>query len=667
MDKPKILLLEDSQVDADLVRARLSKEGIDCELIRVDCREKFESAMRTQRFDLILADQSLPDYDGVSALQFARRNDAQTPFIFVSGQLGEELAVDCLQRGATDYVLKQRLERLGPAVRSALASRKRIATEMALHETERALRTSEERLDMVLKNSELGLWYCDLPFDKLIWNDKVKEHFGLQPHAEVDIDVFLQRIHPEDRQRTRQAIERSIAENTRYDIVYRTVMDDDAIRHIRAIGSTFYDGGNQPIRFDGITMDVTAVKEAEQERERLLKMAEAARRDAEAANRMKDQFLATLSHELRTPLNAILGWARLLRTGLVERHELDEGLDAIERNSKIQAKLIEDLLDISRIISGTLRLDVQRVNLADVIESALTSVLPAAEAKGVRLHKILDSLVAPVSGDPARLQQVVWNLLTNAVKFTSKGGQVQILLERVNSHVEISVIDTGQGIRPDFLPFVFDRFRQADSSTTRSHGGLGLGLSIVKQLVEMHGGGVRAKSPGEKQGATFTVMLPITVVQRSERSEVHEAPATECPAEEFFGRGDVIAGVKVLVVDDEPDARALVKRVLEGCGAEVRVASSVVEALEVLRKYRPQVLVSDIGMPGEDGYDLMRQVRASGLSATKVPAVALTAFARSEDRRRAMMAGFQTHVAKPVDPAELVAVVASLAGRTGGL
>ncbi len=228
------------------------------------------------------------------------------------------------------------------------------------------------------------------------------------------------------------------------------------------------------------------------------------------------------------------------------------------------------------------------------------------------------------------------------------------------------MIDTGLGIQPEFLPFVFDRFRQADSSTTRSHGGLGLGLSIVKQLVEMHGGGVRVKSPGENQGSTFTVMLPITVVHRSEPHPREEAAHSECPAEALFGRSDVLAELKVLVVDDEPDARALVKRVLDGCGADVRVASSVVEALEVLRKFRPQVLVSDIGMPGEDGYDLMRQVRASGLGTSMLPAVALTAFARSEDRRRAMIAGFQTHVAKPVDPAELVAVVASLAGRTGG-
>lgn len=403
---------------------------------------------------------------------------------------------------------------------------------------------------------------------------------------------------------------------------------------------------------------------AGEERARLYEAAQEARAEAEAANRMKDDFLATLGHELRTPLNAILGWARLLRSGKPDAEDLDEGLDAIERNSRVQAQLIEDLLDVSRIISGTLRLDVQRVNLAEVIEAAVVTVGPAADAKGVRIHKVLDSLAAPVTGDPARLQQVVWNLLSNAVKFTPKGGRVQVLLERVNSHVEVSVVDTGQGIRPAFLPHVFDRFRQADGSTTRRHGGLGLGLSIVKQLVEMHGGTVRAKSPGEGQGATFAVSLPILVVHRHEPDGRKVRPKAPGPTE-LESPDDALDGLRVLVVDDEPDARALIQRVLSGCRAEVRVAGSVAEALVVLARFRPHVLVSDIGMPNEDGYDLIRQVRSGGRTAAQMPAVALTAFARSEDRKRALLAGFQTHVAKPVDPQELVAVVASLAGRTG--
>jgi CheY-like chemotaxis protein len=288
--------------------------------------------------------------------------------------------------------------------------------------------------------------------------------------------------------------------------------------------------------------------------------------------------------------------------------------------------------------------------------------MPAANAREIRIQKVLDYQAGPVAGDPARLQQVIWNLLSNAVKFTPKGGRIQVLLERVNSHIEISVSDTGQGIRPEFLPHVFDRFRQADGSTTRRHGGLGLGLSIVRQLVELHGGSVRAKSPGEGQGATFIVALPLAIVRELPPEKAQPKPAfdgetDECPA--------LLTGIKVLVVDDEPDARRLMEKILTDCEATVRTVSSAHAALAAIEELCPDVLVSDIGMPGKDGYDLIREVRTHGYSAKNLPAVALTAFARSEDRRRAMLAGFQVHVAKPVDPDELVAVVASLVGRTG--
>ena len=338
-----------------------------------------------------------------------------------------------------------------------------------------------------------------------------------------------------------------------------------------------------------VARDITERKRAEEERERLLAA-------AEAANRMKDEFLATLSHELRTPLNAIVGWAQILRSGKVDAEDLEEGLAAIERNAQVQSQLVEDLLDISRISSGNLRLDVQRLKITEVIEAALAAVMPAANAKGIRIHKVLDSLAGPVTGDFARLQQVVWNLLSNAVKFTPKGGQVQVLLERVNSHVEVSVIDTGMGIRPEFLPHVFDRFRQADASTTRRHGGLGLGLAIAKQLVEMHGGSIRAKSPGEGQGATFTVTLPIIVVH-PERPEAEKVRPKEPVTTEEIGLEGALVGLKVLVVDDEPDARQLIRRVLEDCKAEVALATSAAEALELLGSFRPDVIVSDIGMP----------------------------------------------------------------------
>ncbi len=394
---------------------------------------------------------------------------------------------------------------------------------------------------------------------------------------------------------------------------------------------------------------------------RLYRAAEEARADAEAANRMKDEFLATLSHELRTPLNAIVGWSRILRRGRPDGGMLLEGLETIERNSKMQVQLIEDLLDLSRIISGKLRLDVQNVNLVEVIDSAVATVRPAAEAKEIRLHSVLDPLAGPVTGDPARLQQVVWNLLSNAVKFTPRGGQVQIVLERVNSHVEVSVSDTGMGIPPEFLPHVFERFRQADGSTTRRHGGLGLGLSIVRQLVEMHGGSVRAKSPGEGRGATFSVSLPVSAAHG------HDARPRQTPQPDLVPAAASLAGVNVMVVDDENDARDLIHRILSQSRAVVTTAASVAEALTLMERHAFDVLLSDIGMPEQDGYELIRRVRERGLNGRTLPAVALTAFARPEDRRRALLAGFQVHVPKPVDPDELVAVVATLVGRTGAV
>lgn len=409
----------------------------------------------------------------------------------------------------------------------------------------------------------------------------------------------------------------------------------------------------------GTTRDVTERKQAEAEREELLASERIARAEAERASRLKEEFLATLSHELRTPLNAILGWIHILRKKPPTQETLDQGLIVIDRNARMQAQLIADLLDMSRIISGKMRIDVQRVELPVVIEAALDSVRPAADAKNVRIQSMLDPIADPVRGDPARLQQVVWNLLSNAVKFTPRGGRVQVVLARVDSHVEISVSDTGKGIKAEFLPHVFERFRQADSSTEREHVGLGLGLAIVKQLVEIHGGSVEVESEGEGKGSTFKVHLPLAIVHASK-----DVPSVHPKAGQLTSvQGDSpnLSGVRVLVVDDEPDAREVIKRVLEECNAEVVLAGSAHEALVAVEQERPDVILSDIGMPERDGYAFMNAVRRRGI---KIPAAALTAFARSEDRTRALRAGYQTHMAKPVDPAELLATVAALVHKT---
>ncbi|MDQ3032495.1 MAG: PAS domain S-box protein [Myxococcota bacterium] len=423
------------------------------------------------------------------------------------------------------------------------------------------------------------------------------------------------------------------------------------------------DAEGRVVQWFGTNTDVTEQRRAAEEREHLLASERAARAEAEHASTMKDEFLATLSHELRTPLNAILGWSQVLTFGERSSEELRDGLRTIERNARAQAQIIEDLLDMSRIISGKVRLDVQRVELPALIRTAIQTIEPAAEAKGVRVHAVLDPRAGPVSGDPARLQQVLWNLLSNAVKFTPKGGRVQVLLERINSHVEISVIDTGAGIEPEFLPFAFDRFRQADASTTRTHGGLGIGLSLVKQLVELHGGSVRGASPGAGQGSTFTIALPLTVVHAEPAPELERRhPSTAASAAVLDPCVDM-AGIRVLVVDDEPDARALVKRILEECSARVSTAKSAAEAITLVQTEVPDVLVCDIGMPGEDGYSLIQRIRGLPSPTGRVPALALSAYARPEDRVRAVRAGFQMHVAKPVEPAELIAMVASLARK----
>ena len=388
--------------------------------------------------------------------------------------------------------------------------------------------------------------------------------------------------------------------------------------------------------------------------------------EAHEANRIKDEFLATISHELRTPLTAILGWAQMLHGGKLDETTAQRAVNSIERNAKSQAHLIEDLLDISRIITGKLRLDVRRVDLAPIIETAVDGVRPAADAKDIRLLKVIDERAGLISGDPDRLQQVLWNLLSNAIKFTPRGGRVQVRLERVESYAQITVSDTGQGIHADFLPYMFDLFRQADSTITRSHGGLGLGLAIVRRVVEMHGGSVQADSDGEGQGATFTVTFPLTGLRPIEEAGADSTHHGALMHGLLFDGAPALKGLHVLVVDDEPETRELLVTVLSKCGAEVKASASAKDAIEALKQWPADVLVSDIGMPGEDGYDLIRKVRAMEPErGGRIPAVALTAYARAEDRLRALSAGFQMHVPKPVEPVELAAVVASFAWRTG--
>ncbi|NMO13674.1 response regulator [Pyxidicoccus fallax] len=395
---------------------------------------------------------------------------------------------------------------------------------------------------------------------------------------------------------------------------------------------------------------------------RLFEVAKEEHQRAEQANRAKDEFLATLSHELRTPLTAILGWTRMLRSGQLSPEKQARALETVERNAQVQTQLIEDLLDVSRIIAGKVRLDVRPVSPLGVVEAALDSVRPTAEAKGVQLYGELDAGADLISGDPDRLQQVVWNLLTNAIKFTPRGGRVSARLRRAGTGVAIEVEDTGQGIPPDFLPYVFERFRQFESGLVRKHGGLGLGLSIVRHITELHGGTIQAHSEGEGRGARFTVTLPL-VTAFPEHGRTSVSPSTLDGGKSFTGMPE-LRGLNVLVVDDAPDAREFLTTVLETCGAQVVTAASAAEGMEQVQRFRPDAVVSDVGMPGEDGYSFIRRLRAlPPAQGGQSPAIAVTAFTRMDDRARALLAGFQSHLPKPIEPSELVRVLASLTGR----
>jgi PAS domain S-box-containing protein len=413
-----------------------------------------------------------------------------------------------------------------------------------------------------------------------------------------------------------------------------------------------------PIEDEGIGVfyrDVTERRRAAEVREELLRREQMARTESETANRLKDEFLATLSHELRTPLNAITGWATLLAQGCLNEAETAAAIETIQRNARAQAHLVEDLLDVSRIISGKLRLDIQAVELGTLLEAALDAVRPAAEARGVRLQVAIDPRAAVVNGDPARLQQIAWNLLSNAIKFTPRGGRVELALRRAESHVELTVSDTGIGIPPHMLQRIFDRFAQADSSSTREYHGLGLGLALVRHLTEAHGGSVSAYSAGDGQGATFTVSLPLRVAQEDawpeRRTEGPEA-TREAPVET-----DSLRGVSVLIVEDNLEARELLSKMLSALGASVTVTAGVSEAMAEIDRKVPDVLLSDIEMPGEDGYSLIRRVRSRHDRAAQVPAIAITGYARVQDRTRALREGFDNHVAKPVYVPELAAVI----------
>ncbi|MBD2519170.1 response regulator [Nostoc sp. FACHB-973] len=647
----RFLLLEDSLLDAELTQAMLAEGGIDCELVRVESGAEFLTAISTEAFDLILADYALPSFDGISALEIARNQCPEIPFIFVSAVLGEELAIEALKNGATDYVLKQRLGRLVPSVQRALREAKERRDRQLVEES---LQKSEARYRRIVDTSYEGIWTIDSQGRTEFVNQRMSQMLGYAAEEMLGRFIF-DFIDVVDGIDTAEKLQWFKKEDSDLKEGRWRCKDGSYIWTLISARAIF----NEQHEFLGaiaMLTDITDRKRTEEERDRLLQREKLARAEAEAANRIKDEFLAVLSHELRSPLNPILGWAKLLQSRKFNETALKKALETIERNAKLQAQLIEDLLDVSHILQGKLNLNMASVDLASTIEAAMETVRLAAEAKTIHIETMLDSRVGKVLGDSARLQQIVWNLLSNAVKFTATGGQVNVQLECIDADAQITVSDTGKGIKSDFLPHVFDYFCQGDNTTTRKFGGLGLGLAIARHLVEMHGGTIWVQSPGEEQGATFTVRLPL--IKDSALIKDDTNPNSAIVASGF----SPLMGVEVLIVDDNADSLDFFRFVLEEFGATVIAAESAGEALQTLAQSKPDILLSDIGMPEMNGYMLIEQIRAFEAQAgrEKIPAIALTAYAGEIDQQQAFKAGFQQHIVKPVAPEELLIAISSL-------
>lgn len=661
MSKPlRVLIVEDSEDDTDLIVYQLERGGYAPIYQRVDSPAAMTAALEQQQWDVVLADHSLPRFSGRAALTLLQEKGLDLPFIIVSGSIGDEVAVAAMKAGAHDYLMKGNLSRLVPAVDRELQE---AASRRDRQQIQSELRDSEDRWQLALSGSNDGIWDWNIKTNEVFFSPRWKEMLG---YAEDEIvnhfDTWSKLVHPDDLGMVTLALQDHLAGKTEF---YRTECrmqcKDECYKWILSRGQALWDEAGNPTRMVGSHTDITPTKQMEA----------ALRQQAEnlaQVNRLKDEFLAVVSHELRTPLNAILGWSNLLQNRKIDKDTTVRALETIERSAKLQKQLVEDLLDVSRIIQGKIDLRVSPVNLIPIIESAVATVRIAAEAKAIQLKLRLDP-VGLVNGDANRLQQVFWNLLANAIKFTPASGLVEVQLSMVSgnmvdgkgnvgessppsTYAQVQVIDTGIGIKAEFLPYVFDRFRQENSSITRIYGGLGLGLALVRHLVELHGGTVNVDSPGEGKGTTFTVKIP----QLPESSKAEDLSTSKEITPHLS-----LNGLQILVVDDDADSREFLDFALTSYGAEVLAAACASEAIAAFKQFNPDVLVSDLGMPGEDGYTLIRMVRMlESKQGRNIPAIALTGYARDSDRDKALAAGFGLHMSKPIDTEELVAAIAKL-------
>jgi PAS domain S-box-containing protein len=666
--KVNILLVDDKLENLLALEAILEKLGEN--LVRATSGEEALRCLLHQDFAVILLDVQMPGMDGFETATLIRNRgrSRHTPIIFLTAfSTSDQMLFKGYALGAVDYLLK-------PLDPNILTSKVTVFVELfkkteaikqqaaQLVAMNAELRQSEERLRSLSTCSPVGIFEIDTEGGCRYTNPRYQIICGLKATESLE-KSWLESVHPEDRERAVASWSNYICEGRDYSEEFRFQTAQGIIRWVQVRSSPMLSGQGELLGYVGTLEDITERKQAEEVRAQVIRE-QTARQEAEAANRMKDEFLAVLSHELRTPLTSMLGWSKILRSKKLDDKATSRALEAIERNAISQMQLIEDILDVSRIIRGQLRLNVSAVNLISVMEAALEAVRPLAEPKEIQLNTVLDTSVGSVYGDPARLQQIVWNLLTNAIKFTPKGGRVEVNLSIVygeeqqttQKYAQIQVIDTGIGISSEFLPKVFERFRQADSTTTRSHNGLGLGLAIVRHLVELHKGTISAQSQGSGQGATFTVRLPLLQDNRGNRENREATGGISSSV-----ASTPLAGLKVLVVDDEADTRNFLSFMFEEYGAIATAVASVDEALAVLEQAKADILISDIGMSEQDGYTLIRKLRS--LEPEKggcMPAIALTAYTREEDRLEALAAGFQQHLSKPIDPTKLIAMVASV-------
>ena len=637
MSELKALIIDDNSHDRALALRELKKLFPDIQYREIIDNAEFIAALERDDFNLVITDYQLCWTTGLNILHRIKKHKPDCPVVMFTGTGSEEIAVRAMKAGLDDYVIKspQHYVRLAAAVRSTWQK----------YEQKKALQEFKQSYYRFFERIPLGLYRLDPDGTIVEANSTLAKMLGYKQNQDLQgKNIVEYHVEPEVYLLWQQQLARNRATAELEGQIRSACGELIWIRH-HAIA--IKDSRHNLVGYEGAIADITTDKQAELERTELLNREREAREEAETVNRIKDEFLATLSHELRTPLNAIIGWVQLLRTGTMNQAQIDKAIDVIDRNAKAQNQLIADLLDVSRIIRGTMQLELEPINPNQVLMASLDTVRPGASAKNIEIVTSIESDAVRVSGDAERLQQVFWNLLINAIKFTPARGKIAISSTVQENTVSIKITDTGRGIAPNVLPFVFDRFRQAETkSSTRTNGGLGLGLAIVRHLVEIHGGNVMADSRGLGHGATFTVELPISSGTDTSNLAIEQAVDNDALLS--------LSGVTLLIVEDEVDSREMLTLVLEQYGAKIISADSARQALSLYKQHRPDILISDISMPNEDGYDLVRQIRQSQEEGQNIPAIALTAYAREQDKQKALKAGFDLHLPKPIEPMQLI-------------